>query len=294
MLAGVIHLFKKIFRPIFKVASLFVITILLIVWIALFTSGHFALPYIPMIAPDPSFTGYVGFYSLMISAGLIPIIWFSIFLFRRIWGWKQTARYRTPLYGAWIVSFFIFVFTFFFTARNFKETHSWTETMQGYSIEKSTPLVIRSNNYPSDSYSDNIHLEFGPVRLTDDHLYLQESGMLDLLPTDQEEGYVKKSVRSSGLNKAGALKNARYVKHNLELKDNHLSYDNFYSLAKSEKFRLQQVRYQVYIPVGTKIQFENQGTYRQKRYKNRFGYNKESQNYIMTKNGLETLETESI
>lgn len=293
MLAGVLNLLKQVFRPIFKLLSLVIISSLSIAWIALFVSGHFALPFVPMITPDPSFTGYIAFYTAMISLGLIPIIWISISMFRRIWGWKQTAKYQTPLYGTWIVSFFIFLFTMVFTLRNFKESHSNTETLSGLMINKDAPLLIEGNYEIPDWHNRDVHVNLGPIRLLDDSMYIEENGMLNILPTTEEKGFVKKFTRSSGLNKSSAIRNAEYISHEFELIDNHLTFDNFYRLSRKGKFRLQQIQYEVYVPIGTKVEFVNRGTYRQKRNKNLFGY-EGNHSFIMTKKGLEKLETETI
>jgi len=247
---------------------------------ALFVSGHFGLPYIPMIAPNPAISGYIGFYAGMIALAIIPLIILIRLAIRFIWGYRSSYRFRRAMAGVWVVSFVIFIMTVAFTARNFVYQSSATDDISEMLLDSNKVLDININEL---GFNRNAKIQFGNSFLSNGRLFIRDGVHVEFVPSDNESVGITKTAKSLGMNDKYARRNIYYPEHEIELSDNKLSIDNYYSLSKRDKFRAQELYYVVAVPEGTQLNFEGWSNIFMDRELRR---NKGTKEWVMTKEGL--------
>jgi protein-S-isoprenylcysteine O-methyltransferase Ste14 len=265
MISGVVGSFGKIIASAFsfvlyvvsrfvKVIALIVIGAIAILILALIVSGHFSLPYITMITPDPVISGYLGFYAGMIALLILPLVFIIRTALRVIWGYRITSRSRTALTGIWALSMITFVLTVAFTARNFVYETSNLETLSHTTIDPGEPLLIKINK-PDHSMSKGMH--FGLTYLRDGHLYNRNGIRVRFRPAKEDQVIITKESRARGMNQETALRNSTFASHQIAIDHNALTVDDYYHLDNHSKYRGQSYYYTVFIPEGTKIKIDD-------------------------------------
>ena len=111
-----------------------------------------------------------------------------------------------------------------------------------------------------------------------------ESYLRDILPTNETEPYLLCRQTAMGRTRTQAAQNAKNIRIPLEIKDNHIAIPEYYEIIRGNTYRVQNVYYQLYLPVGKYIKNAksyyspyNKATYRLK----------EDGLYLMTKDSLQ-------
>ena len=115
-------------------------------------------------------------------------------------------------------------------------------------------------------------------------LVQRESYLHNILPTNESEPYLLCRQTSMGRTRSQAAQNAKNIRIPLEIKDNHIAIPEYYEIIRGNTYRVQNVYYQLYLPVGKYIKNAksydspyNKATYRLK----------EDGLYLMTKDSLQ-------
>ncbi len=233
-----------------KVIALIAIGAIAIFFTALLISGHFGLPYITMITPDPAVSGYIGFYAGITAFLIIPLIVLIRLGVSYIWRYKRNPKFRYAIASVWIVSFMIFALTAAFTARNFLYESSVTETISEVHADPDQPLNIE---LASPQYFSKMKIQFGGAFFTDGRFYNYDDIKVDFIPSEDDKVRVVRTTYSRGMNDRAAKRNTYYPSHNVSLKDNQLSLDDYYTISNRDKWRSQSYRYQISVPQGTQL-----------------------------------------
>lgn len=140
--------------------------------------------------------------------------------------------------------------------------------------------------------SDTLHISIktksgNSLALTvdaDTLLVQRESYLRDILPTNETEPYLLCRQTAMGRTRSQAAQNAKNIRIPLEIKDNHIAIPEYYEIIRGNTYRVQNVYYQLYLPVGKYIKNAksydspyNKATYRLK----------EDGLYLMTKDSLQ-------
>ena len=115
-------------------------------------------------------------------------------------------------------------------------------------------------------------------------LVQRESYLHNILPTNESEPYLLCRQTAMGRTRSQAAQNAKNIRIPLEIKDNHIAIPEYYEIIRGNTYRVQNVYYQLYLPVGKYIKNAksydspyNKATYRLK----------EDGLYLMTKDSLQ-------
>lgn len=115
-------------------------------------------------------------------------------------------------------------------------------------------------------------------------LVQRESYLRNILPTNETEPYLLCRQTAMGRTRTQAAQNAKNIRIPLEIKDNHIAIPEYYEIIRGNTYRVQNVYYQLYLPVGKYIKNAksydspyNKATYRLK----------EDGLYLMTKDSLQ-------
>ena len=148
----------------------------------------------------------------------------------------------------------------------------------------------RKINIPTTS--DTLHISIktksgNSLALTvdaDTLLVQRESYLRNILPTNESEPYLLCRQTAMGRTRTQAAQNAKNIRIPLEIKDNHIAIPEYYEIIRGNTYRVQNVYYQLYLPVGKYIRNAksyyspyNKATYRLK----------EDGLYLMTKDSLQ-------
>ena len=148
----------------------------------------------------------------------------------------------------------------------------------------------RKINIPTTS--DTLHISIktksgNSLALTvdaDTLLVQRESYLRNILPTNETEPYLLCRQTAMGRTRTQAAQNAKNIRIPLEIKDNHIAIPEYYEIIRGNTYRVQNVYYQLYLPVGKYIKNAksydspyNRATYRLK----------EDGLYLMTKDSLQ-------
>lgn len=140
--------------------------------------------------------------------------------------------------------------------------------------------------------SDTLHISIktksgNSLALTvdaDTLLVQRESYLRNILPTNESEPYLLCRQTAMGRTRTQAAQNAKNIRIPLEIKDNHIAIPEYYEIIRGNTYRVQNVYYQLYLPVGKYIKnaksydsLYNKATYRLK----------EDGLYLMTKDSLQ-------
>ncbi|WP_454967643.1 PspC domain-containing protein [Capnocytophaga leadbetteri] len=140
--------------------------------------------------------------------------------------------------------------------------------------------------------SDTLHISIktksgNSLALTvdaDTLLVQRESYLRNILPTNESEPYLLCRQTAMGRTRTQAAQNAKNIRIPLEIKDNHIAIPEYYEIIRGNTYRVQNVYYQLYLPVGKYIRNAksydspyNKATYRLK----------EDGLYLMTKDSLQ-------
>ena len=148
----------------------------------------------------------------------------------------------------------------------------------------------RKINIPTTS--DTLHISIktksgNSLALTvdaDTLLVQRESYLHNILPTNESEPYLLCRQTAMGRTRSQAAQNAKNIRIPLEIKDNHIAIPEYYEIIRGNTYRVQNVYYQLYLPVRKYIKNAksydspyNKATYRLK----------EDGLYLMTKDSLQ-------
>lgn len=140
--------------------------------------------------------------------------------------------------------------------------------------------------------SDTLHISIktksgNSLALTvdaDTLLVQRESYLRNILPTNETEPYLLCRQTAMGRTRTQAAQNAKNIRIPLEIKDNHIAIPEYYEIIRGNTYRVQNVYYQLYLPVGKYI--KNAKSYDSPYNKATYGL-KEDGLYLMTKDSLQ-------
>jgi hypothetical protein len=285
-------LFKNLLIPILKIVAVVVIAAFLVSWVAFIFAGYFVSPIIPAISPQPIISGYIGFFSGVISLGIIPLVMLIWLLFKVIWGYKIGARTRRAIFGVWIVTLILFATTALFSAKNYINEYSQSEVIIEETLQdKSSGLTFDlSSDYYGTMSDHKVKMDFGNTYFNRDRIVMKNI-KVDLLPTKSEVFSVVKTCRATGHRQKEAEKNMTQVKHNMSFNDGVMVIPEYSVISTDDQYRRQCIEYSIKIPIGTQITLQGKT-----RTLNPADFIDEDitidQKYIMTEKGLEKMELE--
>lgn|GEM_PF-2250761 len=289
-----IQLIKTVFQGVVYLVSRFVKVIALILigamaisLLSVLIGTHFGLPYLGLIAPDPWITGYVGYYTGLISFVIIPFVLLILLASKLIWKHRRIHTYRYPMAGIWIVTTVIFLGTALFTARNFSYGTSVSKQISEAHIGDDKNVHIDISRL---SDHGDMKLRFDDAFLSRGKLFNRDGVNLMFAPSDEDIMTVTQTVYSRGTNYRTAVGNMAAPDHRIEVEDNNISLDEYYIIQKNRKFRGQRFDYEVALPIGTVVSFNRSSEILPKR-KLRSGNYDNTQMWVMTDEGLEIQDT---
>ena len=292
-----IQIIKTVFEGVVYLVSRFVKVIALIIigamafsLLGLLIGTHFGLPYISLIAPDPWITGYVGYYTGLISFVIIPFVLLILFASKLIWKHRKIHAYKYPMMGIWIVTTVIFLGTALFTARNFTYGTSVSKQISEAHIgdDKNVNIDIARLHDPEE-----MALRFDDTFLSRGQLFNRDGVHLNFALSDEDKVTITQTAYSRGTNYRTAVGNMAAPYHRIEVNESNISLDEYYTIQKNRKYRGQRLDYEVAIPLGATVSFNRSSEILPNRELRRRNYDN-TQKWVMTTEGLQLQDTVAI
>jgi hypothetical protein len=272
-------------RRFFKVIALIVIGAFVISYGSMIIAGQFLVPYIPLVSPEPTITGFMGYYAGILALCLIPMILIARAGFGLVWNHKFDPKIRRILLGAWLVSFIVFGATVIFGVRNFAFHGSSTSSLHNAPIDKTNPFIIQVNSLDSEMSDGRIPLRLGHSRLDNGKLYISNRIHFRLQPSEDENLKIDVTSKSRGSSPRKAQGNTQLINHSTSIEDNTISINEYYSIDRKSRFRGQYRSVDIHIPIGQEVILKGSANpYNRHDFKKQNPHN--NKHWVMTTEGL--------
>lgn len=283
-IASTVNFVVYIVSRFFKVIALIAIGAITISLAGFVIASHFGLPYLSMITPNPAISGYIGFYAGLIALGIIPILLLIKTAINFIWNYKSTYKFKRAVSGVWIVSMTIFILTAVFTTRNFAHSASSSELVMAESIDTTNAIDLLINYQDYDL--NHLSFQLGNTVMTDNYLLHKNGVSLTLKPSSDDKMSINKTTYSRGTSRKSALRSVKSPIHDITVEGNQIKIDKYYRIDRDAKFRGQKLSYDIYVPLGTKLNIPRKSSMIYNRAINR---NRGVDTFIMTEEGIQPL-----
>jgi len=246
---SLLQLLKYIFKPILSLSIGAVILALGVVVAALTVAYLVLLPIASYVGPSPAILSWV---SLTAAVAVVGIPAFSLMLRLTRWfsSYKLPRKAKAGLRIAWAVSIVICGLAAVDMASDQRHRGEVSQT-ESYAIEDDVVHVdlLRDKYANTTGVMRFFDLSFGKSGIINDNIHIELTKSIDDLVR------VTTISKARGSNVAAATDRALAIKADHSVSDNQLLLPNYFDVAKSDKFRNQQVRYIISIPQGKTIDF---------------------------------------
>ena len=257
------HVFAFLIRMFVKFGLLIAILIVAALFISLlvgWASGIFALatmaPFVDYLSPFSGGATWLGFANLFFLFG-IPILGLCIVFA------KSLFQVKTPRYlGAGLTMFWVLnvICSFGFVTMMVKEFHqsgSLTKNVDLSGINSDTLRVEKLSGF-LDQNDDDFHVswfEAENLRLSEDRLEMDGPIEISVQRSTSGRFECTQTIRAHGPTNSNAVENASQTEYSMSSSGNTLQIPTSYSILKGRKWRVQQVRIKLSIPVGKYVVF---------------------------------------
>ena len=187
---------------------------------------------------------------LFIGIPVIQIIWLSIRILFSIP--KQSTITRTIMASFWTIGIIVLFYVGSKTASHFQTESYNTRTIELKNSSDTLNIDLTENDYfNTHQRSTSFHFdeELESLLTTDITLDIKRS------KSDKFKLQIKKNA--NGESQKQAKINASKIDYDYFIEDNNLSFNNYFSIAQGEAFRLQAVELILYVPEGKTIYLDN-------------------------------------
>jgi phage shock protein PspC (stress-responsive transcriptional regulator) len=297
---GIGHIIGVLFKVFFLFIAGIIIFALVMVLVAILSSGIGAFPLKDFILGG-FWENFLAWCTLVLFLG-IPIIALLTWLIRRIIGVKFKNHYLGYTFGSlWIVGLVSIIILIASVARNFRSKASVKEDIS-FAQPVNNKLVVKVTDgrvkyYGSDWFGFDGDLPF--FSKNEDSI-MMNNVRVKLIKSTDSFYHVYAVKFSNGNNPAVAENLANNINFKASQKDSVLYLPKGFTITQQDKFRNQQVMVVAEIPVGKKVEIDRSiDRYNwfdinvNRRWDNAYYYNS-NREYIMTADGLDEINNEKL
>jgi len=239
---------QYLWKPVLYIVGFVLVLFFAIAWIGSATGLFFVYPFLDFLFPGKSAFAMLSIVNLFLIVG-IPLISLVLLVSRLLFGTRVSSGWRTGLSIMWgisITSFFLLGSLF---GRQFSAGGQFSANAGSY---KGDTLYIAApaETAPIDTWY-NMDDE---VMLADEKLIVRNV-RLSIVKAEGTAFELVKEVSSRGENNAEANALANTTITDARFEGNQLNISPYYSLAKGQKWRVQEVKYILKVPEGKFVKF---------------------------------------
>ena len=256
LLAFLIRLFVKFWLliAVLVVAALFIS--LIVAW----ASGIFALataaPFIAYLSPFSDGVTWLAAFNIFFLIG-IPIFGLCLITARSLFKVHTPVWLSRAMTAVWIANVvFMFVLATF-TARAFSQNGTLSKTIDLSNLQSDTLHVETSGGFSGRNEFRIGLFNSDGLRLTDDKLEMNGQIEINVRRSNSGRFECTQTINANGPTSSNAVENAGQTEYSVTTSNNALLVPTTYSILKGSKWRDQEVRVTLGIPVGKYVVFGN-------------------------------------
>lgn len=251
IIGGIVPLIRQVFKPLFMVIAILLLSALGITWAASFIGITYASPALVFAGPKFSFMSYIGIGSLLLVVG-IPILSIMLLISRMAFKYRVHKTVRLTYRTVWIVALVLLMGAGMTTIKDYSMSHT-SKSMMDYNIENKE-IIITMPEENSD-HSFGVHL--GNLFVNNDENWSIRDVKFKVEKSADNLVHIEKTVNSKGSDNNDAQVNSTMVSNDLKVEGNTISISKFMNIPKDKKFRNQEIEYTIYIPEGKTVVLDN-------------------------------------
>lgn len=251
IIGGIVPLIRQVFKPLFMVIAILLLSALGITWAASFIGITYASPALVFAGPKFSFMSYIGIGSLLLVVG-IPILSIMLLISRMAFKYRVHKTVRLTYRTVWIVALVLLMGTGMTTIKDYSMSHT-SKSMMDYNIENKE-IIITMPEENSD-HSFGVHL--GNLFVNNDENWSIRDVKFKVEKSADNLVHIEKTVNSKGSDNNDAQVNSTMVSNDLKVEGNTISISKFMNIPKDKKFRNQEIEYTIFIPEGKTVVLDN-------------------------------------
>ncbi|MFZ1748926.1 MAG: PspC domain-containing protein, partial [Saprospiraceae bacterium] len=236
---GIIPTIRTVFKPIFTIVSVVVLSLVGISWAASFIGLTFAAPYIVSMGPSSYFVSYLGFVSLFFTIGL-PMLGIMLMIARIAFGYKVHKNIKTGFWTMWFLSIFITSFSAMSTVKSYSQMFDINSTTD-YNIESNDILI----NMPEENLDHAMGVHLGDFFTQKNDQWAIKAVKVKIEKSKDDLVHIVKKISSRGSNTNEAQENAIFISNDINVSGNEISISKYLTIPKKNKFRNQNIEYTI-------------------------------------------------
>lgn len=236
----------KLWKPLLILIGGALILAFAIAWIATVGSVVFAWPLFDFFSPEPPFLSILGAFNLLIIIGMVMLA-LVLTITRLLYGARMSPAWRAGLTAFWVlnvISLFVVLPMF---ARQFAQEGEITRQLSLEAIPNDTLHLRMGESFHGDSWfqMDELKLVNDQLISNEVNLYIEkaENGDFELTEVNKARGY--------SFNIAESL--AQAIRYQPEQEGSRLILPPYFAIPMGEKWRAQEVKLYLKVPVGKSI-----------------------------------------
>jgi len=256
--SGLGHAIGVLFKAFFLFIGSMIALALFAAFIGILFGGYAFFPLKDFLL-EGTWQNTLAWLTLFLFFG-IPLLGLITWLVRRIIGVQSRNHYLGFVFGGlWMIGLFSLIFLVGTLGKEFKTRSAVNEELNIGPINTNRLLVDVNNTgteyYGSDWFGLDWDDDWPFYGISHDTLMLT-SVRVEVLKSDDNNYHVSTVKYSRGSNPQQARNTAQKIQFNPVLKDSALLLPRAFAISRDDKFRNQQVRVRIEVPVGKRIMLD--------------------------------------
>lgn len=253
IIAGVFSLFGKIFhgliriiKGVFTLTGSLMVLALGVALVALLIITTVSLPFSSYIGPDSFALSSIGGISIYLTMG-IPLFFGLAFVSKFLLGFKMKSGWGKSLGLIWIAAIFVGTMSVVRTIGEYDVRETLSESISTNLQSDIVKINMRDNNHGA------VLMNLGDLQLSTNKMMVEDS-RIHITESKDHKIHIEKIVSARGKNNKDALKNANTVNSEINVtEDGVITLNKIFSIKRGQKYRGQDIQYNIAIPAGKKI-----------------------------------------
>lgn len=237
-----------------KISTFAVIIILLVfaaVWFGIIGGLIFGYPYLGFLFPGQEMTTTLGSLSLLFAIGL-PLVGMALAMARMVFRTRVSTAWKVGLMSAWFLS----VIGLFGTGSKLAYQFSaYSRVPQDLNVEALKGQEVRLSVVNPISHENGGQFFNGKMQIDEEAIRWQNAD-LRIYHSDNGQWRLVERRYGRGVSVAEAETLAKEVLGTPQITDNHIELPGSSVIRRGQKWRAQEVVYELYVPEGATIRFD--------------------------------------
>lgn len=245
-LRAVIEVVLKLWKPLLILVGGALILAFAAAWIATVGSVVFAWPLFQFFSPDPPFLATLGAFNLLIIIGMV-LLALVLTITRLLYGARMSPAWRAGLTAFWVLNVVSLFVVLPMSVRQFAQEGEITRQLSLEALPTDTLHLRMGESFHGDSW-----FQLDEMKLVRDQLISNEINLyIEKAEGPQFELTEVNKARGDSFNAAESRANA--IRYQPEQQGNQLTLPAYFAIPKGEKWRAQEVKLYLKVPVGKSI-----------------------------------------